>query len=41
MLDHCDICGEEITEDNATSYGNICVECAGGGSEILMHFLGG
>lgn len=41
MVNYCDICGCKITEENDTSFSNLCVECAGGGAEILIHLLGG
>ncbi len=41
MADYCEICGCEITEENATSCSNICDECAGSGWEILMRLFGG
>ena len=37
---YCDICGCELDNENETSYSNMCIECAGSGAEILMHFLG-
>ena len=40
IMGHCDICGCEMTEEKATSYDNVCVECAGSGAEIIMHFFG-
>ena len=40
MMTNCEICGQEINEDNSTSASNVCQECAGGGYEILMHLFG-
>lgn len=40
IIGQCEICGSDITEENNTSYDNICSECAGNLYEGLMHFFG-